>query len=194
MFLPSQWKFPPSLMLTRLSMPSYRLIAADTLHDLVTLAFDLLTLVTWSIHPPSLKILTAIRSWVMSSDISHIGYHWQCVCCHCACAVSHDLRVGANFSHTFEIPEPDLPIHYSQSFTTVVLGDHNFPLTASNFGNLTAFRAIFRHIFTAHAQKRLLMKIWLKFWHHHSIPWHQFPYMAHYFGNLRTFSVDFCIG
>ena len=29
-----------------------------------------------------------------------------------------------------------------KSFTTVVLGDHDFPLTASNFGNLTAFRAI----------------------------------------------------
>jgi len=45
-------------------LPSYRVIAADTLHDLVTLTFDLLTLVsghTWrvtcSIHPPSLKIL-----------------------------------------------------------------------------------------------------------------------------------------
>ena len=28
------------------------------------------------------------------------------------------------------------------SFTAVVLGDHDIPLTASNFGNLTAFRAI----------------------------------------------------
>jgi len=66
----------------------------------VTLTFDLLTLVsghTWrvtrSIHPPSLRILTAICSWVMSSHISHIGYHWQCICSHCACAVSRDLRV-----------------------------------------------------------------------------------------------------
>jgi len=39
-----------------------------------------------------------------------------------------------------------------KSFTTIVLGDNNFPLTCSNFGNLTAFTAIFRHIFTAHAQ------------------------------------------
>ena len=39
-----------------------------------------------------------------------------------------------------------------KSFTTIVLGDNDFPLTGSNFGNLTAFRAIFRHIFTAHAQ------------------------------------------
>jgi len=29
-----------------------------------------------------------------------------------------------------------------KSFTTIVLGDHDFPLTASNFGNLKAFRAI----------------------------------------------------
>jgi len=42
----------------------YSVIAADTLHDLVTLTFDLLTLVsghtwrvTWSTPPPSLKIL-----------------------------------------------------------------------------------------------------------------------------------------
>ena len=52
--------------------------------------------------------------------------------------------------------------HCRKSFTTVVLGDHDFPLTASNFGNLTAFVAIFRHIFTAHAQQRLLMNFWLK--------------------------------
>ena len=43
-------------------------------------------------------------------------------------------------------------------------------------------------------QKRLLMNLWLKFWHHRSIPWHQFPSGAWYSGDLRTFSVDFCIG
>jgi len=37
---------------------------------------------------------TAIHSWVMSSDM----YHWQCVCSHCACAVSRDLCVGGKFS------------------------------------------------------------------------------------------------
>ena len=46
-----------------------------------------------------------------------------------------------------------------KSFTTVVLGDHDFPFMASNFGNLTAFRVIFSHIFPAHAQKRLSVKI-----------------------------------
>jgi len=79
-------------------------------------------------------------------------------------------------------------------FATIVLGNHNFPLIASNFGNLTAFRGIFSHILTAHAQKWLFMNFRLKFWHYHSIPWPRFPYRARYFGDLRTFSVDFCIG
>jgi len=49
-----------------------------------------------------------------------------------------------------------------KSFTTIVLGDLDFPLTASNFGNLTAFTAIFSHIFIAHARKRLSMNFRLK--------------------------------
>jgi len=57
-----------------------------------------------------------------------------------------------------------------KSFTTIVLGDHDFPLTASNFYILTVFRAIFSYIFTAHAQKRLFMNTQLKFCHYHSIP------------------------
>ena len=55
------------------------------------------------------------------------------------------------------------PERCRKSFTTVVLGDHDFPLTASNFGNLTAFRAIFSHIFTARAQERLFVNFRLKF-------------------------------
>jgi len=35
------------------------------------------------------------------------------------------------------------PERCRKSFTTIVLNDHDFPLIASNFGNLTAFRAIF---------------------------------------------------
>jgi len=48
-------------------------------------------------------------------------------------------------------------------FTTIVLGDRDLPLTASNFGNLTAFGAIFSYIVTAHGQKRLSMNFRLKF-------------------------------
>jgi len=83
--------------------PSYSVIAADTLRDLVTLAFDFLTLVsghtwrvTWSIPPLSLKFLrpSVLELWVL---IYPMGYHWQCVCSHCACAVSCDLCVGGKF-------------------------------------------------------------------------------------------------
>ena len=48
-------------------------------------------------------------------------------------------------------------------FTVIFLGDHDFLLTGSNFGNLTAFRAIFSHIFTAHAQERPFMNFRLKY-------------------------------
>ena len=62
--------------------------------------------------PSSLKILrlSILELWVMTSLI---WYHWQCVCSHCACAVSRDLWLGANFSRIFEIPDPDLPIRYA---------------------------------------------------------------------------------
>ena len=41
------------------------------------------------------------------------------------------------------------PERCRKSFTIIFLGDHDFPLTGSNFGNLTAFGAIFSHIFSA---------------------------------------------
>jgi len=50
-----------------------------------------------------------------------------------------------------------------KSFTTIFLGDHDFPLTGSNFANLAAYGSIFSHIFTAHAQKRPLMNFRLNF-------------------------------
>jgi len=139
-----------------------------------------------------------------------MGYHWQCICSHCACTVSHDLRAGGKFFPHIWHNWPRLPIDYTtfmelrltqmellaktvygsvlkitqrsaqaqnyvsiqpcrKSFSTVVLGDHDFPLITSNFCNLSTFRAIFSHVFTAHVQKRLLMNFRLKFWHHHSL-------------------------
>jgi len=55
------------------------------------------------------------------------------------------------------------PEHCRKSFTVIFLGDHDILFTGSNFGNRTAFRAIFSHIFTAHAQERPLMNFRLKF-------------------------------
>jgi len=49
------------------------------------------------------------------------------------------------------------PERCRKSFTIIFLGDHDFLLTGSNFGNLTAFRAIVSHICTAHAQERPFM-------------------------------------
>jgi len=61
-------------------LPSYSVIPADTLRDLVTLTFDLLTLVsghtgrvTWSTPPLSLKILWLyiLQLWVLTSPIGY---------------------------------------------------------------------------------------------------------------------------
>ena len=57
----------------------------------------------------------------------------------------------------------DNPERCRKTFTIIFLGDHDIPLTGSNFGNLRAFRAIFSHIFTAHAQERPFMNFRLKF-------------------------------
>jgi len=55
------------------------------------------------------------------------------------------------------------PERCRKSLTMIFLGDHDIPLTGSNFGNLTAFRAIFSHIFTALAQERPFITFRLKF-------------------------------
>ena len=116
----SWWKFPPSLKLIRSyilhPLPSYSGIAPDTLRDLVTLTFDLLTLVsghTWRSRGQSLHQVWRSYGYPLWVLTSPTGYHWQCVSSHCACAVSCDLCVGVKFPHIFEIPDPDLPIHYT---------------------------------------------------------------------------------
>jgi len=82
------------------------------------LPFDLLTFigshtwrVAWSILTPSLKIMRlSVLDLVLTSPKRH---HWQCVCSHCACAVSRDPCTGTIFSHVLEITDLDLPIHYT---------------------------------------------------------------------------------
>ena len=67
------------------------------------LTFDLLTLVsdhTWRVTLSTpLPILKILRLSVLELCVltSPTGYHWQCVCSHCACAVSRDLYVGGKF-------------------------------------------------------------------------------------------------
>jgi len=52
---------------------------------------------------------------------------------------------------------------------------------------------IFSNICTAHTQKRLFRNFRYKFRHHCSIRWPRFPVRVQNFGDLATFSVDFCI-
>ena len=58
---------------------------------------------------------------------------------------------------------------------------------------MVAFTAIFSNICTAHAQKRLFMNFRCKFRHRRSISRPRFPNRVQNFGDLATFSVDFCI-
>jgi len=89
-------------------LPRYIIIAADTLRDLLTLTFDLLTLVsghTWrvtcSTPPRSLKILrlSVLELRVLTSPI---GYHWQ----------ERAGHLEARFQGEWVVP---LPIYWYQS-------------------------------------------------------------------------------
>jgi len=70
------------------------------------------------------------------------------------------LKTTQLFAHAQNHASPE---RCRKSFTLIILGDHDIPLASSNFGNVTVFRAIFSHIFTAHAQERPLMNFRLKF-------------------------------
>jgi len=67
--------------------------------------------------------------------------------------------------------------------------------TVLNFKNWAYIRICdhFEHICTAHAQKRLFMNFRCKFRQCHSIRRPRFPVRLQNFGDLATFSVDFCI-
>jgi len=75
----------------------------------------------------------------------------------------------------------------------VVLVDVNLPYWTPKVEDLVAFAAIVSNICTAHAQKPLFMHFRCKLRHRRSIrrPW--FPIRVQNFGDLATFSVDFCI-
>jgi len=62
----------------------------------------------------------------------------------------------------------------------------------SKVEHIVAFTAIFRNICTAHAQKRLFMNFRCKFRHRRPIPLPRFSVRVQIFGDLATFSIDFC--
>jgi len=87
-------------------------LSADTSRDLVTLTFDLLTLnsfpawrVTWPTLPPSMKTLriSVLELWVITFPV---GYHWNCVRSHCACAELRDPWVRGQKQLHFWNPRP----------------------------------------------------------------------------------------
>jgi len=75
----------------------------------------------------------------------------------------------------------------------VVLVDVDLPYWTSKVEDLVSFTAIFSNICTAHAQKRLFMHLRCIFRHRRSIRRPRFPIGVQNFGDLATFSVDFCI-
>jgi len=73
----------------------------------------------------------------------------------------------------------------------VVLVDVDLLYWTSKVEHIVPFTAIFSNICTAHAQKRLFMNFRC-FRHRHSILLPRFPVRVQNFGDLATFSVDFC--
>jgi len=104
--------------------------------------------------------------------------YWPRKCFTCCVPCEDFHRVWSWYNH----PLPSYSV-------LAVFSNHNFLLMASNFGNLTALRVIFSHMFTAHSPKKLFTNFRWKFWHHHLISWPRFPYRARYFDDLRAFSV-----
>ena len=66
-------------------------------------------------------------------------------------------------------------------------------LNFKGWAYLVAFTATFSNNCTAHAQKRLFINFRCKLRHRRSIPRQRFPVRSQNFGDLATFSVDFCI-
>ena len=90
-------------------------LSADTSRDFVTLTFDLLTLnsccawrATWPTLLLSLKTLclSVLDLWVITFAVGLLGYHWECVRGHCACAESRDPWVGGQKQLHFWNPRP----------------------------------------------------------------------------------------
>jgi len=106
-------------------LPSYCIFAADTLRDLVTLTFDLMTLT--SSHRLSymaghvvntatkLEVPMPIHSWVMSYNVFHwllLKMRFRLLRMH---RITWPVRWGVDFANIFGITNTDLSIHYETS-------------------------------------------------------------------------------
>ena len=128
--------------------PSYGVVAADTLRDLVT--FDLLTFWPWTlvIHgayavnsSTRFEDPTPIRSWLMSYDFCHgppLTVRLEALRMRRIMWPVH----RAHFFHIIDTPDPDLSIHFA---TNIWLCDKY------DFDHFAAFRANFSYIFAATA-------------------------------------------
>ena len=102
------------------------------------------------------------------------------------CVKSRRLVCAHARNHAFCYSGPKWPI-------AGVLIDVDLSYWTSKVEHIAAFTAIFSNICTAHAQKRLFMNFRCKFRHRRSIRRPGFPVRMQNFGDLATFSVDFCI-
>ena len=93
----------------------------------------------------------------------------------CACAKSRDL---------LRMPE---------CLIAVVLVDVDLPIGLKMLSTWSHLRLNFSNICTPHTQKRLFMNFRCIFRHGRSIRLPRFPIRVQNFGDLATFSVDFCI-
>jgi len=84
-------------------------------------------------------------------------------------------------------------LRWPKCLIAFVLVDVDLPYWTSKVEHIISFTAIFSNICTAHAQKPLFMHFQCKFRHRRSIRWPRFPVRVENFGDLATFSVDFCI-
>ena len=75
----------------------------------------------------------------------------------------------------------------------VFLADVDLPYWTLKVEHIAAVTAIFSNICTAHAQKRLFVNFRCKFWHCRSIRRPRFSVRVQNFGDLATFSIEFCI-
>jgi len=93
-----------------------RCFCATTSHGLVTLTFDLLTLTVFRVQcfscPTNIPIYIILRLSVTELRVlkiwSHFRYLKQSLCMRC---VTWPLT-GGKIAHIFEIPDPNLPIHF----------------------------------------------------------------------------------